>query len=879
MSFVNVAPEIVASAAGDLEGIASSITAANAAAAAQTTGVAAAAADEVSLAIAALFGTHAQTYQALSAQASAFHHQFVQTLNAGVGAYASAEAVNVEQTLLNAVNAPTQALLGRPLIGNSGNGAAGLIGQAGSYGAAAGLTGGGAGSAAGVSPVAAAPAAGGLAGLFGRAASPGAARLESFGGNWLASQLPVLNQFVASQLSYANTIGTGLVSGAQSFGAGMATLPSAYVTAFEAIAAGDFSTAAESLGAAYANLFTAGVDASVLSNIMLSSPVGDLLSIPTLPGGIPQNFTNLLSAITGTPIWATAEATAAADLGLPTTLSFNTLGWPVTTLVAAGESGTAFVNAVQAGDPIAAIGALVNAPAAVVNGFLFGQETISLPIPLDIPFTSVVLNVPFGGLLTPMEPLTATVTIAGITSTITLGDLPFGGIIPALLDNAPQPLAMSLEGPSASLGAISLVGNGGYDGLGSFIGQGLPAGVVGFVGGELANIQQNVVNAVNAPVEALLGEPLVFNGLPLVGDGGVGSLLANSVTGFVGGELANIQQDVVNAVNAVNAPIQELLGDPLAFGENLLLGGLGLGGGLNVLPAASSALTVGGAWGDLFTNTVANLESLGSNWLADPLPFLNQFVDNQLSYASTIETSLVSGAQSFGAGLAALPAAYVTAFEAIAAGDFTTAAEVLGLAYANLFITGVDASDLSNIMLTGTVGDLLPILSIPGDASQNLTNVISAATDTNIALNLDIGPPVELDANLGLPMALAVNALGSPVTTLLAVGESSTAFLDAVEAGDPLAAIGALADAPANIADGFLNGRVVIPLNVVDELGLKVDLNLPFNGVLAPLQPVTATVSILGVPTTVTLGGTPIGGIIPALVNYAPQQLAAAIGA
>ncbi|WP_421846187.1 hypothetical protein [Mycobacterium sp.] len=654
--------------------------------------------------------------------------------------------------------------------------------------------------------------------------------MESFGGNWLAGQLPYLNQFAGTQLSYANTIGTGLVSGAQSFGAGLATLPSAYVTAFEAIAAGDFGTAAESLGA----------------------------------------------AITGTPIWATAEATAAADLGLPTTLSFNTLGWPVTTLVAAGESGTAFVNAVQAGDPIAAIGALVNAPAAVVNGFLFGQETISLPIPLDIPFTSVVLNVPFGGLLTPMEPLTATVTIAGITSTITLGDLPFGGIIPALLDNAPQPLAMSLEGPSASLGAISLVGNGGFDGLGSIIGQGLPAGVVGFVGSELANIQQNVVNAVNAPVQALLGESLVFNGLPLVGDGGVGSLLANSVTGFVGGELANIQQDVVNAVNA---PIQQLLGDPLAFGENPLLGDLGLGGGLNVLPAASSALTVGGAWGDLFTNTVANLESLGSNWLADPLPFLNQFVDNQLSYASTIETSLVSGAQSFGAGLAALPAAYVTAFEAIAAGDFTAAAEVLGLAYANLFITGVDASDLSNIMLTGTVGDLLPILSIPGDASQNLTNVIVAATDTNIALNLDIGPPVELDANLGLPMALAVNALGSPVTTLLAVGESSTAFLNAVEAGDPLAAIGALADAPANIADGFLNGRVVIPLNVVDELGLKVDLNLPFNGVLAPLQPVTATVSILGVPTTVTLGGTPIGGIIPALVNYAPQQLAAAIGA
>ncbi len=108
MSFVSVAPEIVVAAATDLAGIGSAISAANAAAAAPTTAVLAAGADEVSAAIAALFSGHAQAYQALSAQAAAFHQQFVQTLAGGAGAYAAAEA-QVEQQLLAAINAPTQA--------------------------------------------------------------------------------------------------------------------------------------------------------------------------------------------------------------------------------------------------------------------------------------------------------------------------------------------------------------------------------------------------------------------------------------------------------------------------------------------------------------------------------------------------------------------------------------------------------------------------------------------------------------------------------------------------------------------------------------------------------------------------------------------------
>jgi PE family/PGRS repeats len=128
MSFVTALPETVMGAATNLASLGSTISAAHAVAAAPTTGVAAAAADEVSAAIASLFSGHAQEYQAISARAAAFHSQFVQLLGDAGGAYTAAEAANagplqtLEQDILAIINAPTEFLLGRPLIGNGANG-------------------------------------------------------------------------------------------------------------------------------------------------------------------------------------------------------------------------------------------------------------------------------------------------------------------------------------------------------------------------------------------------------------------------------------------------------------------------------------------------------------------------------------------------------------------------------------------------------------------------------------------------------------------------------------------------------------------------------------------------------------------------------------
>ena len=80
MSFVIAAPEMVTSAASDLVNIGSKISDAHAAAATSTTALIPAAGDEVSAAIASLFSSRAQAFQALSAQAAAFHTQFAQAL-------------------------------------------------------------------------------------------------------------------------------------------------------------------------------------------------------------------------------------------------------------------------------------------------------------------------------------------------------------------------------------------------------------------------------------------------------------------------------------------------------------------------------------------------------------------------------------------------------------------------------------------------------------------------------------------------------------------------------------------------------------------------------------------------------------------------------
>lgn len=151
MSFVLVAPDLLETATADAARIGSALRAGNLAAAIPTTQLVAAAGDEVSAAIAALFGGHAQEYQAAAAQAATYHEQFVRTLGAAAASYAGAEATiaasladgfqtavygpihtageawiasPLGQALDPIINAPTGFAFHRPLIGNGTPGTA-----------------------------------------------------------------------------------------------------------------------------------------------------------------------------------------------------------------------------------------------------------------------------------------------------------------------------------------------------------------------------------------------------------------------------------------------------------------------------------------------------------------------------------------------------------------------------------------------------------------------------------------------------------------------------------------------------------------------------------------------------------------------------------
>ena len=113
MTVLVVTPELLTSAAADVQGIGSVLQAAHMAAAVPTTGLLTAGADEVSAAITSLFNNHAQLYQQMAAQAHAFHTHFAQLLGNAGPIYQALEQAN-EKLLIDFTNLVGQ--LEQPLV-------------------------------------------------------------------------------------------------------------------------------------------------------------------------------------------------------------------------------------------------------------------------------------------------------------------------------------------------------------------------------------------------------------------------------------------------------------------------------------------------------------------------------------------------------------------------------------------------------------------------------------------------------------------------------------------------------------------------------------------------------------------------------------------
>ena len=94
MSVLKTIPEELIAAATQLEGIGTSLTAQNAAAAAPTTSIAPAASDQVSAIQAAVFAGYGTLYQQIAAEAQAIQQQFTSTLGLSSGTYSATEAAN-----------------------------------------------------------------------------------------------------------------------------------------------------------------------------------------------------------------------------------------------------------------------------------------------------------------------------------------------------------------------------------------------------------------------------------------------------------------------------------------------------------------------------------------------------------------------------------------------------------------------------------------------------------------------------------------------------------------------------------------------------------------------------------------------------------------
>lgn len=123
MSYLLAEPQAMAAVAADIQAIGSTISAASAAAAHPTSTLLAAAGDEVSAAIANLFGAFGQEYQAVASQLAAFHAEFQRTLAAAGFAYATTESTNA--AAMGGASAPTSALTWTPnevslVIGGTG---------------------------------------------------------------------------------------------------------------------------------------------------------------------------------------------------------------------------------------------------------------------------------------------------------------------------------------------------------------------------------------------------------------------------------------------------------------------------------------------------------------------------------------------------------------------------------------------------------------------------------------------------------------------------------------------------------------------------------------------------------------------------------------
>jgi hypothetical protein len=263
---------------------------------------------------------------------------------------------------------------------------------------------------------------------------------------------------------------------------------------------------------------------------------------------------------------------------------------------------------------------------------------------------------------------------------------------------------------------------------------------------------------------------------------------------------------------AVNAPAKTLLG----IESDAAAAGQNVGAGA-VANAAASANSIAAPYESLLANTNASLQSIGTSWATVTEPALAQAFTTQFGNPQTLLTAVSSG----------------------------------------------NLQPLSAIAARLVQGNI----NVLGDVADPLSVSVTSLTQTNASLAIRVG----------LPELLAFDALGPPVNAAVALQSTSATFFGALQAGNPVGAVTTLLGAPATVTNAFLYGEVTLPVGLPLP-GVPAVAQIPFGGLLAPLSPLSTTATLSGspLPHNVTISGPPVGGLIPALTEYAPQLLASA---
>ncbi|ORA69939.1 hypothetical protein BST25_20305 [Mycobacterium heidelbergense] len=170
------------------------------------------------------------------------------------------------------------------------------------------------------------------------------------GQQWLANPFPVASQVVLNELNYGNIFAKAISSTGGQFwnilaSTGSTGLAQTMFTAGTSLAAGNLSGAI----AAWTNL-----EATVLVQAGLQ-----FFPVLAVPGDIASNFGNLVTEA--------GSQVLLLDSVLPLV---DYVGEAVPT--ALGDTAQGVINAVQAGDPVGVLSAIVNAPANLTGDFLNG---------------------------------------------------------------------------------------------------------------------------------------------------------------------------------------------------------------------------------------------------------------------------------------------------------------------------------------------------------------------------------------------------------------------------------------------------------------------------------------------------------------------------